>query len=455
MLNVLVILLATATAGAVIAGAAFYFWQEKVRTRQAQKECFRDALLLQLRKKGPSSLDFNRLVAENDVPAEVAHQVAATLYARYFAKALSDAKVTEAERRQLDSLRHALALPAEVTSDIEKRATAERYHCAALSALADGKITAEEEAELDRLRNRLGLSAQQALQVVGTPAWDSYLALFRQVIHDGRMTPEEVEELRRHRKALGISRGDANDVVRGEVVGLYRQWFYNVIQDGQVTPEEEQALAWLRQEFGLESVDTDVYESQLQEVKELAACRQGDLPALRTGKLLEGGEICHWEDRCRFEWKTATQAKVAEGDLVVTSQRLVFTSPIRSFSFSPSKIMDIKLYSDALVVQSASNRGNGTYYIRQPRQLEAILVGLARRHKYQLSAKFSSNQSRHIPDSVRREVWRRDGGRCVRCSAVDYLEYDHIIPHGRGGANTVANVQILCRRCNNLKSDRI
>ena len=44
---------------------------------------------------------------------------------------------------------------------------------------------------------------------------------------------------------------------------------------------------------------------------------------------------------------------------------------------------------------------------------------------------------------------------CVRCEATDYLEYDHIIPHSKGGSNSVKNVQLLCRRCNNEKSDRI
>jgi len=35
------------------------------------------------------------------------------------------------------------------------------------------------------------------------------------------------------------------------------------------------------------------------------------------------------------------------------------------------------------------------------------------------------------------------------------LEFDHIIPVAKGGANTIDNVQILCRRCNGQKSDRI
>lgn len=159
--------------------------------------------------------------------------------------------------------------------------------------------------------------------------------------------------------------------------------------------------------------------------------------------------------RCHFQWKTATTTKMAAVELIVTSERLIFSSELRSFAVGPSKIVDIRLYTDALVLACSSSRGAGTYFVREAQELEAILIGLALRHKYHLSGSFSSSLSRHIPDSVRRDVWHRDGGRCVRCNAVDYLEFDHIIPHARGGANTVANVQVLCRGCNSLKSDRI
>jgi 5-methylcytosine-specific restriction endonuclease McrA len=35
------------------------------------------------------------------------------------------------------------------------------------------------------------------------------------------------------------------------------------------------------------------------------------------------------------------------------------------------------------------------------------------------------------------------------------LEFDHVIPHAKGGSNTDNNIQLLCRGCNLKKSDRI
>lgn len=63
---------------------------------------------------------------------------------------------------------------------------------------------------------------------------------------------------------------------------------------------------------------------------------------------------------------------------------------------------------------------------------------------------------RLIPTSVKLEVWKRDGGKCVRCGSEDHLHFDHVIPYSKGGASIVAdNVQLLCARHNIEKKDRI
>ena len=60
-----------------------------------------------------------------------------------------------------------------------------------------------------------------------------------------------------------------------------------------------------------------------------------------------------------------------------------------------------------------------------------------------------------IPEAVRSEVWRRDGGRCVQCGSKQNLQFDHIIPVIKGGSNTARNVQLLCEACNRQKSASI
>jgi hypothetical protein len=68
----------------------------------------------------------------------------------------------------------------------------------------------------------------------------------------------------------------------------------------------------------------------------------------------------------------------------------------------------------------------------------------------------SSEHTRMIPTSVKREVWKRDAGRCRACGATDNLHFDHIIPFSRGGSSaTGENIQLLCARHNLAKRDRI
>jgi hypothetical protein len=62
---------------------------------------------------------------------------------------------------------------------------------------------------------------------------------------------------------------------------------------------------------------------------------------------------------------------------------------------------------------------------------------------------------RYIPKHVKREVWRRDQGKCIECGSKEKLEYDHIIPVSKGGSNTARNVQLLCENCNRTKSSKI
>ena len=70
-------------------------------------------------------------------------------------------------------------------------------------------------------------------------------------------------------------------------------------------------------------------------------------------------------------------------------------------------------------------------------------------------ARLQKEPTRVIPSAVKKEVWVRDGGRCVLCGADDDIHYDHELPFSRGGSSTVDNVRILCARHNLEKGARI
>ena len=64
---------------------------------------------------------------------------------------------------------------------------------------------------------------------------------------------------------------------------------------------------------------------------------------------------------------------------------------------------------------------------------------------------------RQFDDDEKREVYETQGGICPKCGkhfAIEEMEGDHIVPWSKGGKTIPENLQMLCRRCNGLKSNR-
>jgi hypothetical protein len=70
-----------------------------------------------------------------------------------------------------------------------------------------------------------------------------------------------------------------------------------------------------------------------------------------------------------------------------------------------------------------------------------------------------ASTSRHIPAAVRREVWKRDDGRCAfvgalgRCTQRGFLEFHHVVPFAVGGSADATNIQLRCRAHNAYEAD--
>jgi len=74
----------------------------------------------------------------------------------------------------------------------------------------------------------------------------------------------------------------------------------------------------------------------------------------------------------------------------------------------------------------------------------------------------AKNPSRHIPAAIRREVWKRDGGRCTfrsrtgrQCGSLQYLEFHHQVPWARCREHTTSNIALRCRGHNQYEAELV
>jgi hypothetical protein len=73
----------------------------------------------------------------------------------------------------------------------------------------------------------------------------------------------------------------------------------------------------------------------------------------------------------------------------------------------------------------------------------------------------SHQETRHIPNTLRRSVWLRDGGACQyidpltkrKCLSRHGVQLDHIKPFAQGGAHTKENLRLLCGAHNRWRSE--
>ncbi len=86
---------------------------------------------------------------------------------------------------------------------------------------------------------------------------------------------------------------------------------------------------------------------------------------------------------------------------------------------------------------------------------QAAAAGAARAAppaRTETSAAKTGVTGRAIPAAVKREIWRRDRGRCRyvdrasgrRCGSQHLLQIDHVVPYARGGAAEPNNLRLLC-----------
>jgi DNA replication protein DnaC len=206
-------------------------------------------------------------------------------------------------------------------------------------------------------------------------------------------------------------------------------------------------------------------ESKLPLEKSFDVFEKDRLPSMLTAQvnaLIEGSFLDRSENVLAFgnpgSGKTHLLCAIGQ-ELILQGRRVLFSSCsllvqqllIAKRDLNLPRILKRLRKYDALIIDDIG-------YVQQNRDdIIKLIEERRRRIQREEQENFTEEEqpTRYIPSKVRREVWRRDQGKCLNCGSQRRLEYDHIIPVSKGGSNTVRNIQLLCEECNRSKSNNI
>lgn len=286
-------------------------------------------------------------------------------------------------------------------------------------------------------------------------ALDRFRQAFLSFSQDGIISPDEWTRLSMGASKENIDMNEALAYIRGDALHLLEQTLAFASADGYITDEEERGIQHLRVALAIPDPIAKPVLDRLAYLKSLSNIRRGVLPTIPPSVRLESNEICHLETEATYHKVNAKSISLIPGRLIATNKKLHFLSPSGGAEIAWKSVMRIEIQHGGIYLELSRKSGNGQYVVADPVWVEALLDTLVRIAKRELLMPTEGGNTRHIPHDVKLAVWQRDQGKCTQCGAADYLEFDHIIPHSKGGASTINNIQLLCRRCNLTKGDRI
>ncbi len=255
----------------------------------------------------------------------------------------------------------------------------------------------------------------------------------------------------------GASRQEGMARVQQYALPYLNQVVAFAFADGIIEQHEMDEFTTILAKLGM-SNDPRVRSLQDRMSRGLALSRMeaGDLPRVSAaGTHVDPTEVVHLAQNALYtRFLPSGRTQQAQGRLLATSTKLRLAALQGGFEVPWSKIVEVRAEPGSVFVSATSAKGGGIYQVSDPGYTAAVLSGAMKVAK-RIVLRPGQRDSRAIPQAMRTEVWQRCAGKCTECGAGEYLEFDHIIPHSRGGATSVNNLQLLCRRCNLAKGARI
>jgi tellurite resistance protein len=406
-----------------------------------------------------SFLRFKEQCAYTDRDIELAKR---RIYQTLLTRAWQDDKVTQVEHKTLNWVVSKLHIPSGEAKDLQIAIARDRFAAALARAMDDGVLSDDEAKLLEQISQSVGITLGYFVRTYFQSEGEDFLrGIFAACTEGGVLADDAWARLGAATKRLGLSKRDLLSAVQLQAERFVEHVLADAKSDGELSEKEESVLAQLIQTLELSSESITYVKNSIAALRTIRDARRGKLPVLHRplGVTVRSGELVHYS--APATWLQKRILKSGErwdqhtGSLIITDNRMLFSSDTKSFDVRYGKIVS---HSGATGVIRLQRLEKPESFIRVNEDepiAYAIFEGAVALSTQTRLAKSGGVPSRHIPREVRQRVWQRYGGQCAECGAKHYLEFDHIIPVAKGGSNADANVQLLCRACNLKKSDFI
>ncbi len=381
------------------------------------------------------------------------------VYRHYVQAALNDGALTNDEIQYLAQIRTQLKLDAATAKRLDHDEIIGFFKSRMRSADYQGASDAVEllktvQRDLKNLRVKWSdVSRHLCEEII------EYLCrVFDRQWEDNYLAPEEVDAFKTICKKYGVDFEDASGHfakrIHSELEGYLNIQFFG----GELSGADMAYVQSIADAFGLGSAAKERLAALGNRLLLLSRVRRDDLPTYECPILLDSGERCVYAATGAQFMPAATNRPKPPvyGTFVITDRTLyleAFDGGIRRMGLKG--ITSVNHDGRGIVVRGAKKNASGTYFVGDDELASEILFRAILAEKRHVLPNGGAQRTRSIPQSVRHEVYQRDGGRCVQCGSVQNIHFDHIIPFSRGGANSVENIQLLCASCNLDKGDRI
>jgi hypothetical protein len=264
--------------------------------------------------------------------------------------------------------------------------------------ISDLKITGEEKKALNEIVEYFDISQNDINSIKAKYSKDAVQKLSLEKFGDTVLTEDERSEIELFASELNISLEEVDQINKKLAQNIYKEAVQNVIADKEVTTLEQKTLAKLAKQLGLNDSEfalDDPTEEMYNYLVLLNALDNGYLPTkVNSVIVLQKNEVAHIEVpasllisktvttgytggsrgvsikimkgvsyRLGASKSTPIREQVSiehPGVLVITSKRIVFSSPTKSFSIPFTQLISFEPFSDGLGLQ----KNNSSYILR-------------------------------------------------------------------------------------------